>query len=328
MKRIIKAKRSQLIVPVMVFLGLIMCGLLLVKTINNIFNSFPSLAQYFGLSFNFLSVWATGIVFFFAFLLSIISYLNKGVGERKSENPEGLAHKVDSRNQLEVNKVNDVHPSDFSLSITDEERNEFIEQAKKRIVGNTIKLAEDSLKKDIASLNKTSSIQEIHKSMVYRLEDEIENLNRRGGVNLGIGSTIAIAGMLILAYFVYNSQFSVKNVDSFFNFVPKFSFVFVVELFAYFFLRLYKNGFEEIKYYQNEITNIEMKVMSIRYMQGTQNDDVMKELSLHLMRTERNFILEKGQSTYSLEKDKIKELSDSKLIGFFCEILNKTKKNN
>lgn len=99
------------------------------------------------------------------------------------------------------------------------------------------------------------------------------------------------------------------------------SFVIVVELFAYFFLRLYKNGFDEIKYFQNEITNIEMKVMSLKYVQEFKSEDMIKELAMHLMKTERNFILEKGQTTVSIEKDRLQNLSDSKLTNIISEII-------
>lgn len=107
----------------------------------------------------------------------------------------------------------------------------------------------------------------------------------------------------------------------FIHHLPKLSFVIVVELFAYFFLRLYKNGFDEIKYFQNEITNIEMKVMSLKYAQEFKNEDMIKELAMLLMKTERNFILEKGQTTVSIEKDRLQNLSDSKLTTMISEII-------
>ncbi len=158
--------------------------------------------------------------------------------------------------------------------------------------------------------------------MIFRLENEIERLNRRGGANLGIGSTIAISGIVVLAVFLYDSQYDgFKGVSFIIHLLPKFSFVLIVELFAYFFLRLYKNGFEEIKYFQNEITNIEMKTMALKYALEYKNEDMIKELSLNLMQTERNFVLEKGQTTVSLEKDKIKNESDSKLTNILSELM-------
>ncbi|HDT2048637.1 TPA: hypothetical protein QHO84_001087, partial [Escherichia coli] len=76
-----------------------------------------------------------------------------------------------------------------------------------------------------------------------------------------------------------------------------------------------------IKYFQNEITNIEMKVMSLKYAQEFKNEDMIKELAMLLMKTERNFILEKGQTTVSIEKDRLQNLSDSKLTTMISEII-------
>jgi len=84
---------------------------------------------------------------------------------------------------------------------------------------------------------------------------------------------------------------------------------------------LYKNGFDEIKYFQNEITNIEMKVMSLKYAQDFKSEDMIKELAMHLMKTERNFTLEKGQTTVFIEKDRLRNISDSNLTSLISEII-------
>ncbi|MGC6653810.1 hypothetical protein [Pantoea sp. EEL5] len=294
--------------------------------ISSIVSIFPRLRQYTDERTSYISAWVTGVMVFSSFLTAIVSYLNKGIGEKKKDSLDGFFYNKFFLLKKKVDEIEERSFSDVAINLTDDERRDFISQAKKRIIGNTIKLAEDSLKSDIASFNKNSSLHKIHTDMVYRLEAEIENLNRRGGVNLGIGSTIALSGILALAYFVYNAQNSIADgVNLLISFIPKLSFVLVIELFAYFFLKLYKNGFDEIKFYQNEITNIEMKVMGIKYMQGVQSDEVMKELSMHLMRTERNFILEKGQTTTSLEKDKLQESSDARIVTVFSEILKKLK---
>ncbi|HBC9985018.1 TPA: hypothetical protein KFR99_004826, partial [Escherichia coli] len=99
------------------------------------------------------------------------------------------------------------------------------------------------------------------------------------------------------------------------------SFVIVVELFAYFFLKLYKNGFDEVKYFQNELTNIDSKVLAIKFLKGIRNEDLMGEVIKNLMATERNFVLEKGQTTVSLEKEKISMDGDKNIVEALKEIL-------
>lgn len=78
--------------------------------------------------------------------------------------------------------------------------------------------------------------------MVLRLESEIDRLNRRGGLNLAIGTIIALTGILSLAYFLYSAPDIVDGVGFFIHHLPKLSFVIVVELFAYFFYASIKMG--------------------------------------------------------------------------------------
>ena len=255
------------------------------------------------------------------FITAMISYLNKGIGGRDIERTSHIIHGEILRLHKRLNKVEDKSSSGASVEITENERKELISDAKKRIIGNTILLADSSLKTDISDFKKSYSLHKLHTDMVLRLESEIDRLNRRGGVNLAIGTTIALTGILSLAYFLYSAPAIVYGLDFFIHHLPKLSFVIVVELFAYFFLRLYKNGFDEIKYFQNEITNIEMKVMSLKYAQEFKSEDMIKELAIHLMKTERNFILEKGQTTVSIEKDRLQSLSDSKLTSVISEII-------
>lgn len=66
--------------------------------------------------------------------------------------------------------------------------------------------------------------------------------------------------------------------------------------------------------------------MSLKYVQEFKSEDMIKELAMHLMKTERNFILEKGQTTVSIEKDRLQNLSDSKLTNIISEII-KLKQN-
>lgn len=257
----------------------------------------------------------------FSFVTAMISYLNKGIGGRNIEKTSHVLYKEILKLNKRLTEVEDRSSSGVSVEITESERNKLISDAKKRIIGNTILLADNSLKTDIFNFKKSYSLHKLHTDMVLRLESEIDRLNRRGGVNLAIGTTIALTGILSLAYFLYSAPGIVDGLDFFIHHLPKLSFVIVVELFAYFFLRLYKNGFDEIKYFQNEITNIEMKVMSLKYAQEFKSEDMIKELAMHLMKTERNFILEKGQTTVSIEKDKLQNLSDSKLTSVISEII-------
>ncbi|WP_130063385.1 hypothetical protein [Escherichia coli] len=263
----------------------------------------------------------TILVFLASFVAIMTSYLNKGIGGKDIEKTSHILYKEIIKPNKRLSEIENKTSSGVSVEITESERDKLISDAKKRIIGNTLLLADNSLKSDISDFKKSYSLHKLHTDMILRLESEIDRLNRRGGLNLAIGTIIALTGILSLAYFLYSAPDIVDGVDFFIHHLPKLSFVIVVELFAYFFLRLYKNGFDEIKYFQNEITNIEMKAMSLKYAQEFKNEDIIKELAMHLMKTERNFILEKGQTTVSIEKDRLQNLTDSKITTMISEII-------
>lgn len=258
---------------------------------------------------------------------SLISYVNKGIGgSRKDSQVNDSYEKLKSElaslktqfNQLSASGASNVDRIDLSPN----EKSELIESAKKRIVGNTLLAADLSLKNDISSFKYQIEINKHYSDIVYRLENEIDRLNRRGGVNLGIGAVIALCGILYLGYTVTDQVVINDKLEYIMHMAPRLSFVIVIELFAYFFLKLYKNGFEEVKYFQNELTNIDSKVLGIKFLKDVRNEELMGEVIKNLMSTERNFVLEKGQSTVSLEQQKIKIESEKNIMEIMKEFIN------
>lgn len=255
----------------------------------------------------------------------LISYVNKGIGGSRS-NTEEFVEYIRMKKELSVlkSKVDELAQLGTSeiqkVDLEPIERAELIESAKKRIIGNTLLAADISLKNDINSLRHQVDINKHYSDIVYRLENEIDRLNRRGGVNLVIGAIIAVVGILYLGFTVSNQLVTNDKLDYILHMAPRLSFVIVIELFAYFFLKLYKNGFEEVKYFQNELTNIDSKVLGIKFLKDVRNEDLMGEVIKNLMATERNFILEKGQSTVSLEQQRLKNEEGKNVAEVLKEI--------
>ena len=62
-----------------------------------------------------------------------------------------------------------------------------------------------------------------------------------------------------------------------------------------------------IKYYQNEITNIEMKMLAIHTIdqQSLTNSDTTNSIINSLANCERNFVIDKGKTTIDIERTKV-----------------------
>lgn len=156
-----------------------------------------------------------------------------------------------------------------------------------------------------------SSIQELNlinllKSYKTRFEKEIDNLNRKGNYNLTIGLAATMIGGSCLIYTMFYPP--TINQDRWIyitQFTTRFAIVIFFEFFAFFFLRLYKNIQEDIKVYQNEISNIELKTFAAMTALASNDTSLLKPIIEQLAATERNFVLKKGETTIGLERGKL-----------------------
>jgi hypothetical protein len=142
-----------------------------------------------------------------------------------------------------------------------------------------------------------------------RLNIEIGELGRRGNINLVIGILTTIVGVSILIYVVYTTIGDAEDFGwkSAVHTILRVSIALFIQTFAYFFLRLYKTSLEDIKYYQNEITNVESKGLAFKTVVDLKNEPLMKLAVDALIKTERNFVLKKGDSTLGLERERLEK---------------------
>ncbi|MDC5358605.1 hypothetical protein NRA39_10470 [Acinetobacter baumannii] len=155
--------------------------------------------------------------------------------------------------------------------------------------------------------NKTKSIE-------LRVQGEIRRLSKSGVINLSIGMLLSVSGLLYLGSFVVNVQSFTTIEGMIVNTFPKTIFVLLIEVFSYFFLKLYKQNLDDIKYYQNELTNIESKNLAVQIAKQSNNHKLITLCVEEFLRTERNFILEKDQSTIEIEKERINSNNNSNLL--------------
>ncbi|WP_019097768.1 hypothetical protein [Pseudomonas putida] len=167
-----------------------------------------------------------------------------------------------------------------------------------------------------------------------RLLHEVDALGRRGTVNLALGVVTTSAALLILLtlalstvnetiYKQINPNGTVDFVALSLLFLPKLSLAVFVQFFSLFFLRLYKAGLAEIKYFQNELTNLEVKYLGVVAAFLTEDMAAVSEASRLLLQVERNHVLAEGQSTVELEKHKIEQRSSSEILRLLPKILSK-----
>jgi hypothetical protein len=99
-----------------------------------------------------------------------------------------------------------------------------------------------------------------------RLLDVITQLNLKANVNLVIGLFLAVGGIASVVLFLnFEPEMSQPSpMDLAVTFGPRVGLISLVEILAIFFLKLYRDNIIEIRYFQNEITNMETKYSGLR----------------------------------------------------------------
>ncbi|KLE00587.1 hypothetical protein [Aliarcobacter butzleri] len=253
---------------------------------------------------------------------------SKEISPDKKENFEYMINKIDNYALDLINIQKDIKSlKELENKISKEDREEILKQIIKEASNESIttifqqqtKYLEEKLEKTLG----LESLKESFYNITTRLRREVSDLRRRANVNLVIGGVITLGGLYFLgitAEMMAKPDFLMHEIDGkklpkeiseiLLAYGPRVLLVIFIEMFAYFFLRLYKLGLDEIKYFQNELTNVESKLISVEVAYITKNDDAMKEALKVLVQTERNFILKKGETTVELERAK----SESKNI--------------
>ena len=230
--------------------------------------------------------------------------------------------------------------SENQTKITDEEKFELLRDLKTKINNETNERFLTDLKNEVKLSTQSDDIIFYTRRTLDRLNSEIHSLVRRSNLNLVIGMALSFYGIAALFYFLSNDPTTFlitksKDIvgiggsktieDLFINFIPKAMFVILIEIFAYFFLNLYKKSLNDIKYYQNELTNIECKYLALTSAKYFKNHKLIYEILIELVKTERNFVLEAGQSTIEIEKEKISSSNSNNLLNMMKDILSSKK---
>jgi phenylpyruvate tautomerase PptA (4-oxalocrotonate tautomerase family) len=159
-----------------------------------------------------------------------------------------------------------------------------------------------------------------------RLRNQIVALSKQGNLNLILGGFTTAVGLVLLGMFVYLDAGTTRELADFINhFMPRATLVALIEVFAYFFLKLYKASLTDIKYFQNELTNHESKVLALRVANVPERQSMLPEVIKTLLATERNHILEKGQTTAEIERARLERANLTGLAAKVAQIVKATR---
>ncbi|QDH72090.1 hypothetical protein [Brevundimonas sp. M20] len=163
--------------------------------------------------------------------------------------------------------------------------------------------------------------EQLARELSVRLDLEIQNQDRKANLNLIIGGGGALLALAILVISVFLPPraadpamfWAVAGARAFLSLTAS--------VFAFFFLSTYRRNLSESRYFHNELTNVEAKLLAIqlysevKLAKPDRGDATMLEMLKGLASTERNFILRKGETTTDLHQKDIDRQEHSVLLA-------------
>jgi len=122
-----------------------------------------------------------------------------------------------------------------------------------------------------------------------RLNSAIPDLARRGNLNLAIGIATTLLSVTVLAFAAFTATHPQGASTLYFaELFPRLALAVLVEVFAYFFLRLYKENLESIRFLQNEMTNAEVARTALATVILAGDKDGVQRITIGMCVADRN----------------------------------------
>jgi len=260
-----------------------------------------------------------------AVALSALTYLQSAPSSRinsdTSENYSRLRFYIDERLSDAFAKLKDTKQSAIEFSESDKAK--VLSSIQAKLESDALQTYVAGIRELVSSRVKEDALEQLFDNIVRRLGREVQDLARRGNLNLILGIFTTLVGLSVLGYSVFYSPATQTPQELLAYFLPRISLVVLIEIFAYFFLRLYKQSLSEIKYFQNEITNIESRQLAIHITMRADDVALRSKVVEELSKTERNFILGKDQTTVDLERERIARGTYSDVANAIKDILKR-----
>ncbi|HEB61718.1 MAG TPA: hypothetical protein ENI82_01070 [Bacteroidetes bacterium] len=250
-------------------------------------------------------------------ILLITSYLNASSQGRRIVFKEVYTQLKNIEDEIQKIKTS-------KSALSEKDKNKIINDLKNNLSSNVLKQIENKYSKSIKNEKHLEITRRYLIKTRTRLIEELNALTRRGNLNLAIGTTTTLLAIGIIASIVIHQNELTKE-SLLTHFLPRVTLSFFIEIFSFFFLRLYRSGLNEIKYFQNELTNIESKFVALENAILSGSIESLHNVLYTLSKTERNFILEKGQTTAEIEKAKIEEDEFKNILMVLVDILKEIK---
>ena len=243
-----------------------------------------------------------------AFLAFVAAYLGifdttSSRRTRPDPDPETVYAIVqEMRNFLAHPRPNNAPP--VQINVDEDLKNQLLAKLEAQNQAALSKFIESEVfKKAAASDIKANQSRELAKSMdedIDHYQDDMASWRKNANVNLIIGLSCAVAGIAVM----WQTLITIDAIAgdwraNLYHFLARFGLVLIVESVAFFFLKLYREDRAMIRYFRNEITNLESKATALNAALNFGTPADLSKVLQSLTSTERNFLVKKGDRVMS-----------------------------
>jgi hypothetical protein len=175
-----------------------------------------------------------------------------------------------------------------SRAFSESERNRVVAELKSNLSEALTSQLEQQYRADYQRSAHLAEARSAFAENSQRLINEVAALSRRGNLNLVIGVlTTAAAASLLLYTSVQASHSFSSMTDLLSYYIPRISTVIFIEVFAFFFLRLYKATLNDLQYFQDELTRTAMYEVAVESAMRTQDNSIVGVVLRRITKTSR-----------------------------------------
>jgi hypothetical protein len=133
---------------------------------------------------------------------------------------------------------------------------DLVQQLRESITSELTASVEQKLSSEALSKAQLQEIRSTFANSYTRLSQALSELNRRGNLNLVIGVITTFLAATVLAYTALQAPAFTTATQILAHYIPRLSTIVFIEVFSFFFLRLYKATLAESKFYQVELLSL------------------------------------------------------------------------
>jgi len=215
--------------------------------------------------------------------------------------------------------VKDIKAEDIAKNIeifTIEQKEKLVDAIRSGITDEVIDKFREFGNEELKNKTRYDALAENFNKTERRIENEINALNKKSNVNLTIGVITTASAVIFLFYVSLNLAHTFNDWLAFISyFIPRLTLVIFIEVFSFYFLKLYRTNLNEIQYYQNELTDIDFKIVALKGALLSHDDEFLKQVLNEVIKIDHNKILKKDETTVDIEKFRAENENTKELLN-------------